>query len=160
MLCPLQAVMCQAFLRSNSFNPPRTPTESELLPHFADTWLFRMPHTAPSPELPVMVMKVLVSPVRLDCWLLLPLWLWRAYTVDPFIPASLVTWETQVGAVRGPEPSQASPQKSAFFLLEVTCSSLPERERPNVRYPCPLLTKFLYSQNLKTRSPYGSGEWK
>ena len=35
--------------------------------------------------------------------------------MDPFNPASLVTWETQVGAVRGPEPSQASPQKSAFF---------------------------------------------
>lgn len=55
MLCPLQAVMCQAFLRSNSFNLPRTPTESELLSHFADAWLFRMPHPASSPELPVMV---------------------------------------------------------------------------------------------------------
>ena len=49
--------MCQPFLRSNSFNPPRTLTESELLPHFADAWLFRTPHTAPSPssEFPVMV---------------------------------------------------------------------------------------------------------
>lgn len=59
--------------------------------------------------------------------------------VDPFIPASLlVTRETQVGAVRGPEPSQASPQKSAFFLLEVTCYPLPESERPNATCEAPL----------------------
>lgn len=135
MLYPFQAGRCQAFLKSNSFNPLGKSIGSKLLFHFTGTWIFSLPKSSqaipspppgsfqdapshthpPSPELPMTVGEGpgLSSQTGLQL---------RVAWVDPPSPAQLQATRrlrplAQAGAVHGSKLSLASLWKSGLFMF-------------------------------------------
>lgn len=182
-MCPLQAGICQTFLKSNLFNLPRKPTGLRSLLCFTHSSMFFLPKSfqshsllqeafqdvplctlLPSSELSVMVGKG--PDFQSQAGLPAPLSPTQSceghtgWTLPSQLPS--LRPATQTGAVHGSESSQAFPRKPGCFSIgSHLFLSLREKSQTSpARHPCPPLTSFLHSQNLETRNLFGVGEWE